>query len=122
MVSGSSYLYSALGIIEVHESAGVPLKTVANLYYTLGERLDLNWFAGAIADLKPTSHWQALARESFREDLDWQQRALTTGVLRMAEDYKQVDACVETWMSQHEVMVRRWKGMLAELKSSRQPE
>ncbi|MFL1406272.1 NAD-glutamate dehydrogenase [Marinobacter sp. M1N3S26] len=122
VVSGSSYLYSALGIIEVHESAGVPLKTVANLYYTLGERLDLNWFAGAIANLKPTSHWQALARESFREDLDWQQRALTTGVLRMAEDYKQVDACVETWMSQHEVMVRRWKGMLAELKSSRQPE
>ncbi|GGY63964.1 NAD-glutamate dehydrogenase [Marinobacter zhanjiangensis] len=122
MVSGSSYLYSALGIIEVHESAGVPLKTVANLYYTLGERLDLNWFAGAIANLKPASHWQALARESFREDLDWQQRALTTGVLRMAEDQKQVDACVETWMSQHETMIRRWKGMLAELKNARQPE
>ncbi|MFW5824288.1 MAG: NAD-glutamate dehydrogenase, partial [Marinobacter sp.] len=82
VVAGSSYLYSALGIIEAHESTGVPLKTVANLYYTLGERLDLNWFAIAIAALRPRSHWQALARESFREDLDWQQRALTTGVLR----------------------------------------
>lgn len=122
VVSGSSYLYSALGIIEVHESAGVPLKTVANLYYTLGEKLDLNWFASAIANLKPSSHWQALARESFREDLDWQQRALTTGVLRMTEDHKQVDACVDTWMSQHETMIHRWKSMLAELKGARQPE
>ncbi|SES75077.1 glutamate dehydrogenase [Marinobacter segnicrescens] len=122
VVSGSSYLYSALGIIEAHESAGVPLKTVANLYYTLGERLDLNWFAAAIANLKPASHWQALARESFREDLDWQQRALTTGVLRMADDHHKVEECVESWMAQHDTMIRRWKSMLAELKGARQPE
>ncbi len=122
MVSGSSYLYSALGIIEAQETAGVPLKTVANLYYTLGERLELNWFSAAIANLKPASHWQALARESFREDLDWQQRALTTGVLRMAEDPHPVDECVDSWIGQHQSMIARWKSMLAELKAAREPE
>ncbi|WP_166265276.1 NAD-glutamate dehydrogenase [Marinobacter caseinilyticus] len=122
VASGTSYLYSALGIIEAHEATGMPLKTVANLYYTLGERLELNWFANAIARLAPSSHWQALARESFREDLDWQQRALTAAVLRLAGSADDVNVCIETWMTQYEPMIYRWKTMLAELRNVREPE
>ncbi|GBO83038.1 NAD-glutamate dehydrogenase [Marinobacter salsuginis] len=122
VVSGTGHLYSSLGIIEAHEASGMPLKTVANLYYELGDRLDLNWFANAIAALKPASHWQALARESFREDLDWQQRALTTGVLKLAEKPEDVPASVENWLSRHQQMIDRWKSMLSELKGVREPE
>jgi glutamate dehydrogenase len=122
VVSGTGHLYSSLGIIEAHEASGMPLKTVANLYYELGDRLDLNWFASAIAALTPASHWQALARESFREDLDWQQRALTTGVLKLAEKPEDVPACVESWLSRHQQMIDRWKSMLSELKGVREPE
>ncbi|KAA1174824.1 NAD-glutamate dehydrogenase [Marinobacter salinexigens] len=122
VVSGTDYLYSSLGIIEAREATGMPLKTVANLYYELGDKLDLDWFANAIATLAPASHWQALARESFREDLDWQQRALTTGVLNLASKPKDVPASVESWLKYHEPMIERWKSMLAELKSVREPE
>ncbi|WP_375176992.1 NAD-glutamate dehydrogenase [Marinobacter mobilis] len=122
VVSGESYLYSALGIIEAQAATKMPLKVVANLYYTLGDKLELTWFANAIAALVPGSHWQALARESFREDLDWQQRALTTGVLKIACHSGNIDTCLETWMSQYEPMIGRWKGMLAELKGVREPE
>ncbi|MBD3656463.1 NAD-glutamate dehydrogenase [Marinobacter sp.] len=122
VVAGTDYLYSALGIIEAHETTGMPLKVVANLYYNLGDKLDLNWFASAIADLLPASHWQALARESFREDLDWQQRALTTGVLQLAGQPARIDACVDSWMARYEPMISRWKAMLAELKGVREPE
>jgi len=122
VVSGTNYLYSSLGIIEAHEATGMPLKTVANLYYDLGDKLELNWFANAIASLTPASHWQALARESFREDLDWQQRALTTGVLRIAGKPGDVGVCVDGWMQRHAAMIQRWKTMLAELKSVREPE
>ncbi|TNE74870.1 MAG: NAD-glutamate dehydrogenase [Gammaproteobacteria bacterium] len=122
VVSGTDYLYSSLGIIEAKEATGLPLKTVANLYYELGDKLDLNWFANAIAALTPTSHWQALARESFREDLDWQQRALTTGVLKLAGKPEKVPASIESWLEYHEPMIDRWKSMLAELKGVREPE
>ncbi len=122
VLSGTGYLYSSLGIIEAREAVGMPLKTVANLYYDLGDRLDLNWFANAIAALKPASHWQALARESFREDLDWQQRALTTGVLKLAGKPEDVPRCIEVWEQRHEHMIGRWRSMLAELKSAREPE
>ncbi len=122
VVSGTDYLYSSLGIIEAQEAAGMPLKTVANLYYELGDRLDLNWFANAIAELAPTTHWQALARESFREDLEWQQRALTTGVLRLAESADNVPASVESWFENHQPMIERWKTMLTELKGGHESE
>ncbi|WP_165856648.1 NAD-glutamate dehydrogenase [Marinobacter sp. JSM 1782161] len=122
VVAGASYLYSALGIIEAHETTQVPLKQVANLYYTLGEQLDLNWFAGAVAKLSPSSHWEALARESFREDLDWQQRALTTGVLRISGKEGDIEQAIEEWADRHKPMVQRWHAMLSELRSAREPE
>lgn len=122
VMAGTGYLYSSLGIIEAQKATGMPLKTVANLYYELGDLLDLNWFGATIASLKPASHWQALARESFREDLGWQQRALTTGVLNHADKPKDVPACVESWMQRHDHMIDRWKSMLVELKGVREPE
>jgi len=122
VLAGTGYLYSSLGIIEAREATNMPLKTVANLYYDLGDRLELTWFADAIAGLTPNSHWQALARESFREDLDWQQRALTSGVLRLASTPDDVSACVDAWQQKHRHMIERWKVMLSELKGTREPE
>jgi glutamate dehydrogenase len=122
VVSGADYLYSSLGIIEAQEASGMPLKTVANLYYELGDRLDLNWFSGSIAQLMPATHWQALARESFREDLEWQQRALTTGVLRLADNPEDVSSSVESWIKNHQPMVERWESMLVELKGGHESE
>lgn len=122
VTAGISYLYSALGIIEVHERTEVPLKQVANLYYSLGEKLDLNWFAGAVVKLSPTSHWEALARESFREDLDWQQRALTSGVLRLSGRQGDVDAAIVEWMARNKPLLMRWRAMLSELRAAREPE
>ena len=122
VLAGTGYLYSSLSIIEAQEATGMPLKTVANLYYDLGDRLDLTWFANAIAALTPSSHWQALARESFREDLDWQQRALTTGVLKTAESPEKVTDSVNAWEQRNQHMIDRWNAMLAELKGVREPE
>ncbi|MBZ0333915.1 NAD-glutamate dehydrogenase [Marinobacter sp. AL4B] len=122
VLSGTGYLYSSLGVIEAKETTKMPLKAVANLYYDLGDRLDLNWFADAIAALTPNSHWQALARESFREDLDWQQRALTTGVLQLAGKAEKVPECVQAWEEKNQHMIERWNSMLAELKGVREPE
>jgi len=122
VLAGTGYLYSSLGIIEAQETTGLPLKSVANLYYDLGDRLDLNWFGEAIANLQPSSHWQALARESFREDLEWQQRALTTGVLISAEKAENIPESVQLWEQKYQSMIERWNSMLAELKGVREPE
>ncbi|WP_372982885.1 hypothetical protein, partial [Marinobacter sediminum] len=48
--------------------------------------------------------------------------ALTTGVLRLAGKPEDVPACVDGWLERHVGMIKRWKAMLAELKSVREPE
>ncbi len=121
-ISGTSMIYAGLGIIEAHESSSESLERVSEVYYSIGHRLDLTWFAQQIDALNPSSHWQALAREAFREDLDWQQRALTVGLLSMKGAPKDVHKRIDVWMSNHEQLVARWQQTLTELKASSDAE
>ena len=121
-VAGAGHLYSALGIIEAQDMSSAPIGRVANVYYALGERLDLSWFGQQLNVLSPMTHWQALARESFREDLDWQQRALTVGVLRMKNAPDDVEKRLDIWVDYHRELVDRWTEMLSELKTAKETE
>lgn len=121
-VAGASHLYAALGIIEAHQEGDGKLESVASIYYLLGNRLDLNWFGHQINTLTPLTHWQALAREAFREDLDWQQRALTVGLLKLKDESQTIEERVDSWMKQHTDLVDRWKSMLTEFKASEDAE
>jgi glutamate dehydrogenase len=120
--AGAIHMYSALGIIEAQELSGSTLDQVAHAYYALGDHLDLGWFAVQLNTLKPATHWQALARETFREDLDWQQRALTVGVLRLKSAPEALEERLAVWLEQHKELVGRWKMMCTELKAAKAPE
>lgn len=122
VVAGASHLYAALGIIEAHQVGDGKLESVASIYYLLGNRLDLTWFGHQINSLTPLTHWQALAREAFREDLDWQQRALTVGLLKLKDDSQTIEQRVDSWMKQHSDLVDRWQQMLTEFKASEDAE
>ncbi len=121
-VAGASHLYAALGIIEAQESSGETLDKVAKVYYAIGSRLDLTWFGQQVNALTPLSHWQALAREAFREDLDWQQRALTVGLLKLRDAPKDIEKRIDLWVEQHEDLVGRWKQTLTEFKATEDAE
>ncbi len=121
-IAGAPFLYSALGIIEAQEQTKADLGYVAQVFFRLGESLDLQWFGHQINIAQPTSHWQALARESFREDLDWQQRALTVGVLRLKDAPEDIDNRISTWAGSYTDLLERWKSMLTELKAVKDPE
>ena len=122
IVAGASHLYAALGIIEAHQVGDGKLESVASIYYLLGNRLDLTWFGHQINSLTPLTHWQALAREAFREDLDWQQRALTVGLLNFKDESQTIEERVDLWMEQHGDLISRWKQMLTEFKASEDAE
>ncbi len=122
VVAGANYLYSALGIIEAHELTKTKIDEVAHTYYSLGEALDLGWFSVQLNRLKPSTHWQALARETFREDLDWQQRALTVGVLKMKNAPDNTAERLQVWMECHQELIGRWHQMCTEIKATKNPE
>jgi glutamate dehydrogenase len=121
-VAGARSLYSALGIIEVARETRIGVEAVAQTYFELGEKLGLQWFAQQLNALEVDNYWQALAREAFRDDMDWQQRAIISSVLKHHRKGVDVEAMVERWMSANKVHVKRWHYMLSELKSAEREE
>ena len=114
-VSNVRELYPFLSIIEAAQSMSAPIEIVAKMYFSLSERLDLDWFARQISELKVDNYWQAMARETYRDDLEGQLRTLTEGAMRHICDKGDVQACIDRWMEQQKILVSRWQSMLVEL-------
>lgn len=114
-VASSRYFYTVFSVANVVAKTDKPIDQVAACYATLGERLELNWFADQIMQMGVDNYWQAMARESFRDELENQQATL---VLNMVSelDASSVDVTVEEWMSQHQTYIDRWQTMTAELR------
>ena len=117
-ISQLSTIFSALDIAEIAAEDGRDVELVANLYFKLGVRLELHWFLEQITRQPVGNHWQALARASFREELDWQQRSLTSVVLRCncrSKD-KDLDKVLDAWVEANTQPLERWKHILADFK------
>ncbi|MEK1907955.1 MAG: NAD-glutamate dehydrogenase, partial [Pseudomonas sp.] len=118
VVAGTSHLYTLLPIIEAADVTGKPASEVATAYFAVGGALELSWYLQQITGLPVENNWQALAREAFRDDLDWQQRAITIAVLQMAEGPADIEERVVFWLEQHRTLVQRWLVMLGELRAA----
>lgn len=118
LVAGTGHFYTLLGIIEAADATGQPAELVAQLFFALGSELQLPWFASQINNLPVENHWQALARESYRDDLDWQTRTMTESVLQLAGKQASVAPMIEQWLQLNPFLVQRWRAMLGELKSA----
>lgn len=121
-ISSATEFYPFLGIIEAAHSMSEPVERVAKMYFGLSERLELDWFATQITGLHIENNWQAMARESYRDDLEWQQRALTVAAMRHLCEKGDVEACINRWMEQQKTLVERWREMLTELQKSESQE
>ena len=113
---------TTLGIIHASRETEAPLLQVAELYFELGQRLELDWFSGQVLASKVDNEWQALARDTYLEDLEWQQRTLAVGALRYLDGTGNLDSCLEAWEQQQSVLLSRWQDMLTELHTTDSPD
>ena len=81
----------------------------------------LNWYGLQLGNIDVANHWQSLARDSIRDDLTWQQRALTIALLQ-SESEDPLDQQLDDWLQQHQALVSRWQGMLAEIRNASSQE
>jgi glutamate dehydrogenase len=117
-VAGARYIYSALNIIDLATQHQAELQDVATIYFMLADRLELVWFREKINAYPVDNHWTVLARASFKNDLDIQQRALTLSVLQHKTKVKNVAVRINTWMEQHQVLLERWQAVITELRAN----
>ena len=112
-------LFSALDIIEIAEEHHLNVTRVADAYFFIGEYLELTWLRSQVIIHTTESYWEALSREILRDDLDLQQRQLTSGVIRHGlQSSQSIQACFEDWTQEHTCLMARWRTMLTNLKSS----
>ncbi len=117
-----STMFSGLDIVEMAKLTGLKVSLVAEVYFKLGAKLELHWFLDQI-NLQPVdNHWQAFARASFREDLDWQQRSLTVAVLHMSSKSVSAEERIINWIIENANLLSRWQQMLADFRTSSRHE
>jgi glutamate dehydrogenase len=121
-VAVAEQAYTGLGIIQASRDAESPLLEVAELYFRMGESLELDWFSSLIVDAKVDNEWQALARDTYMEDLEWQQRKLAVGALRHVCEKREMCLCMERWQDEEALLISRWKQMLVELHATSAPD
>ncbi len=121
-ISQLSTLFSVMDIAEISDRDGRSIELVAELYFKLGDRLDLHWFLDQITKQPVTNHWQALARASFREELDWQQRSITMVALKADAKSKDTEELLEKWFEMSNQPLERWQHILADFRTSQTHE
>lgn len=117
-VTQMSSLFSALDLAQIAAEQERDIRVVAELYFHLGTELELHWFLEQINKQAVGNHWQALARAAFREDLDYQQRSLTSVVLKRCKAKVECANMLDQWLDEHEQLLNRWRHLLADFKAS----
>jgi len=116
--TSASYLFSGLSVAEAARRSNHDMHEVAELYFALSEALSLPWFANQIANLKVETFWQAMARETYMDDLESQLRSLTISLIKFANGKASIAGLIETWSRKQSLLINRWKLMVNELQAA----
>jgi glutamate dehydrogenase len=117
-VSSLSNMFPCMDLAQIAKNEKRDIKLVSNLYFKLGSKLELHWFLSQIDNQRVSNHWQALARASYREELDWQQRSITTVLLSSDLNNEDAESILNNWMDNNQVLLDRWYHMMSEFKTS----
>ena len=109
-VAASRHIYNAFALQRTIEETGFDRTRVCNAYFELGEALSLNWFADQIVSMGVENYWQALARESFRDELESQHASLTVNLLAFSET-----GDISRWSGDFSSYIERWSTMMGEI-------
>jgi len=120
-LSNTEQSYALLNIIDVANKLKVDPQLAAHVYFHSEEKLKLADISAQLNLLPVDSHWQSLAREAMRDDLEWQQKRITRAILLTLEG-KDVEKAYVDWELQHQSLATRWHKMAEALSAVSMPE
>ena len=107
---------SGLDIIHVATDHKLKIAEAAEVYFGLGESLNLNWLMQKIEDLTVESQWHAQARGGLRDELYAQHRALTAQILEGGGKGKGAEL-VNAWLNRDDPSLKFTVAMFADMRS-----
>ncbi len=112
-VAGLPFLVAVLDVVNVAEQTGAPVRHVADVYFLLDERLEIDWLRQRIVRLQRGDRWQTLARSALRDDLDREHALLTADVVAGASKGGDAEAAVERWIEENGDALGRCQELIA---------
>lgn len=124
-VASFSAMNSALDIADAALSHQLPVPQITALYFAVGSHLHFGWLREQIKMHPVSSHWDALARASFRDTLDGEQRdlsvdILTRSVIEQPITCENASSITETWAKNNAPRLFRWEQMIQEVRHAPQ--
>lgn len=121
-ITRCEFLFPAMSFVDIAQTRDEKLTTVVEAYYAVGEELQLNWLGKMINQLRVSNNWQALARETYLDDLAWQQRILTANIVGVTDRSGSATKKVAKWGEENEASLSRAKEMLEFLRKEQEPD
>jgi glutamate dehydrogenase len=113
-------LHTALDIITLAENCRVGVRHAAEIYFRVGDTLQLDWIADQVDNLSVAGVWQAKARGSLRDNLFGLHRALCANIIRCGDPGRDAAAAVRDWMESAGERADHFSQTLAEMRDSAQ--
>jgi glutamate dehydrogenase len=110
-------VFSGLDIVEVSRRTSEDPRTVAELYFTISERYEMDRFLARITALPRADRWSALARAALRGDLYGALASITAKVLRATPEGGPPAERLAAWEQRHAEGLGRARATLAEISS-----
>ena len=116
-VAGLTMGVAALGIADVAQVRRLPVASVAAIAFALNEQLGFHWLGRQLSALPVSGQWEAMARESFLDEVEQQLRAIVSAVAVNAVACG-ADEALRLWERAHGDAIARWISLLADLRAA----
>jgi glutamate dehydrogenase len=107
--------FSTFDLVEISHSTGRPPEEVAEVYFDLGERLQLSRLRERIIQLPRDDRWNSMARSALRDDLYAAHAALARDVLVTSEAGVAPEQRLAMWTDKNSAAVARAAQTLGEI-------
>ena len=108
------HLFPALDVVETAARKNTSAQKVAQAFYGLGERLEINWLRRQVEMLDVAGQWHAMSRANLRDELFTQHNRLVESVLKQSGRKKDP---VATWFERHQDAVDKVSYMMSRMRS-----
>jgi glutamate dehydrogenase len=108
-------LYSALDIVDVSTSSKRPVEEVAEVYFTVEDRLQLGRLRDLVNALPRDDRWHTLARAALRDDLYAAHAALTADILASTDSAQPAADRLQNWIEANAGSVQRAAQLLSDI-------
>jgi glutamate dehydrogenase len=119
VMAGLHSSHSALDIAEVGEETGSDVLYVASVYFRIGEALEIDWLRDQVERLAVEGRWQAMARNSMRENLYALQGRITAQVLETS-GRRQPEQALTSWSEARTDRIRHVRATIGEMRAQGQ--